>query len=174
LENAQDIIKWLITIGGISILSFIGTIFGLIKSGVMLPKEIESADINNKKSEIDMYAKLEDAWANAIKKSVDWQSKFDGLSADFRVTKEKLDCVEKISKEQDEKIREQNNRILTLESLTELQKNEIIDLTKEVNNYSLWTNALVSQLERVNLKPIKMEEVAGVDSSVGKKDKKIK
>jgi hypothetical protein len=52
-----------------------------------------------------------------------------------------------------------------LETLSETQKCEIGVLTTEVSNYSLWTNALVGQLERVNLKPVKMEEVAGVDTS---------
>jgi hypothetical protein len=167
----------LIAVGGISILSMIGTTFAIIKSGIMFPKEVENADLKNKQIEIDIATQMESMLTNAISKAVDWQTKFDKLDLEFRQTKTELETVRETSINQGELIRVQDCRIEALETLSETQKSEIDSLTKEVGNYSLWTTALVAQLERVNLKPVRMEEVAGVDTSAirGKSDgKKIK
>ena len=177
MDVTKDIVGWFITIGGISILSMIGTIFAIVKSGIMLPKEVEGVDLKNKQVEIDIVYRMEESLSKAIDKSAEWQIKFDKLDCEFRENKNKLDTVQATSIRQEEMIRVQGSRILALETLSETQKFEIDTLTKEVGNYSLWTTALVAQLERVNLKPIRMEEVAGIDVSVirGKSDgKKIK
>ena len=177
MDITKDIVGWLIAVGGISILSMIGTAFAIIKSGIMLPKEVECADLKNKQAEIDIVSRMEETLSRAIDKSAEWQVKFDKLDSEFRKNRVELETIQATSTRQEEMITIQGTRILALETLSETQKCEIDTLTKEVGNYSLWTTALVAQLERVNLKPVRMEEVAGVDVSAirGKSDgKKIK
>jgi translation initiation factor 6 (eIF-6) len=170
LDITKDIVGWLIAVGGISILSMIGTAFAIIKSGIMLPKEVECADLKNKETEISIVSRMEESLSKAIDRTAEWQIKFDKLDAESRQTKAELDAVRETAEVQGERIKIQDERILVLESLSETQKCEIDTLTKEVSNYSLWTNALVAQLERVNLKPVRMEEVEGVDTSAIRKN----
>ena len=174
MDVTKDIVGWFIAIGGISILSMIGTIFAIVKSGIMLSKEVVCADLKNKQTEMDIASQMDTMLTNAMIKAVDWQTKFDKLDLEFRQTKDELETVRETSVNQGELIRVQDARIRALETLSETQKCEIDTLTKEVSNYSLWTTALVAQLERVNLKPVRMEEVAGVDVSAirGKSDGK--
>lgn len=164
MDNAKDIIGWIIAAGGMSILSMIGAVFAIIKSGAMLPKEIEGADLNNKKTETEILQKMQDMLKNAINDTAEWQNKFDKLDCEARNNRDELNNLK------DQTV-EQNERILALETISKDQKQEIIELTAEVNNYYLWTNALVKQLEKAELKPIKMEDVEGVDLSAIRKNK---
>lgn len=164
MDVTKDIVAWIIGIGAASVLSLITGIFAIFRSGKMLPKEIEGADLNNKKTETEILQKMQDMLKNAINDTAEWQNKFDKLDDEFRQTRCELENIK-------EKSLEQNDRIIALEALSKSQKDEIIALTTEVNNYSLWTNALVKQLEIAELKPVKMEDVEGVDLSAIRKNK---
>jgi hypothetical protein len=172
LENAQNVLGWLIGSVATSVISLIAVIITIVKSGIMLPKEIEGADLNNRKTEADILEKMQGILEKSIDKSAEWQIKFDKLDCEARETRDKLEKITEQYDLQDQKLIEQNNRIIALESLSESQKKEIIELTAEVNNYYLWTNALVKQLEKAELKPVKMEEVEGFEPSIVKSSKK--
>jgi hypothetical protein len=174
--TTQNLVIWFIVTGGISIISIITGIITIIKSGKMLPKELDGADLSNKEKDVDIASKMDDLLTNAIAKAVDWQGKFDRLDAESRDNKIKLDTALAMVDSQGKLITIQGERILALEALSETQKCEIIELTTEVSNYALWTTALVKQLEIAELKPVRMEEVAGVDTSAirGKSDGKSK
>jgi hypothetical protein len=174
ITQAQNIIGWIIGIGASSVIAIIIGIFSIIRSGKMLPKELEGADLKNKQTEVDIAAQMDTMLTSAIAKATEWQTKFDRLDSDARDNKLKLSVVQETYARQEDMIKIQGARILALEALSETQKCEIVTLTVEVTNYSLWTTALVAQLERVNLKPVRMEEVDGVDLSAirGKSDGK--
>lgn len=155
---------WLAWIGGGTILSIIGSVIAIIKSGIMLPKEVEGADLNNRKTETEILQKMQEMLKNAINDTAEWQNKFDKLDCEARNNKDELEKLQNKTSQQDE-------RILELETIYKDQKQEIIELTAEVNNYYLWTNALVKQLEKADLKPVRMEDVEGIDLSVIKKSK---
>jgi len=163
---------WFIGSGAISIIAIVTGVIAIIKSGKMLPKELEGADLSNKEKDVDIASKMDDLLTNAIAKAVDWQAKFDKLDCEARENKVKLDTALAMADSQGKLITIQGERILALETLSEKQKDEIVELTTEVSNYSLWTNALVAQLERALLKPVRMEEVTGVDIAAirGKSD----
>lgn len=164
MDVTKDIVAWIIGIGAASVLSLITGIFAIFRSGKMLPKEIEGADLNNKKTETEILQKMQDMLKNAINDTAEWQNKFDKLDCEARNNRDELNNLK------DQTV-EQNERILALETISKSQKQEIIELTAEVNNYYLWTNALVKQLEKAEMKPIKMEDVEGVDLSIIKKNK---
>lgn len=164
MDVTKDIVAWIIGIGAASVLSLITGIFAIFRSGKMLPKEIQCAELNNKKLETEILGKTQEMLNNAVSSAVSWQTRFDKLDDEFRQTRCELENIK-------EKSLEQTDRIIALEALSKSQKDEIIALTTEVNNYSLWTNALVKQLEIAELKPVKMEDVEGVDFSAIRKNK---
>jgi len=150
--DIKEIINWLVGTVIVGIVLIITNIISIIRAGKMMPKELKGADLLNKQTEIDITAKMDTMLGNSIAKALDWQKRFDELDDRFRIQEEELES--------------QKNRIIVLECLSETQKKEINVLTAEVNNYSLWTNALVEQLQKVDLKPIRMEDVDGIDLSV--------
>ncbi len=177
LEITQNLVVWIIGTGIGSVVSIIIGVIAIIRSGKMLPKELEGADLNNKEKDVDIASKMDDLLTNAIAKALDWQAKFDKLDNEARDNTVKLNTVQATADSQGKLLAIQGERILALETLSETQKCEIVELTTEVNNYSLWTNALVAQLERALLKPVRMEEVSGVNTAAirGKSDgKRIK
>jgi len=155
----------------VGILLIITNIVSIIRAGRMMPKELKGIDLSNKEKEIDIASQMDIMLTNSMSKALDWQNKFDALDCKYRDQGEELKKIKLEFESQSSLINLQEKRILALEELSISQKKEIDILMTEVNNYSLWTNALVSQLQKVDLKPIKMEEVDGIDLSILKNNK---
>ena len=167
--DITKITDWVIGSLIVGILLIVTNIISIIRAGKMMPKELKGAELSNKEAEIDIVSKMDATLSNSIERALNLQSKLDDLDKKLRDQNDEICDLGKKIESQNDIIKIQGDKIIALEHLSKSQKEEIDLLTTEVNNYSLWTNALVDQLQNVDLKPIKMEDVEGIDLSIRKK-----
>jgi chromosome segregation ATPase len=152
MDTAQiiELSKWVIAIGIGAIVSTITGVILIIKAGKMMPKDLRSADLTNKEKEADVAAKMNDLADKAAEKAVNLQGKLDELEKKYDSLKVDYDSLK-------EKVVSQENLINKLQC--------------EVNNYKLYTNALIGQIKENNLNPVEMSSLPIEDCTQPKKRK---
>jgi hypothetical protein len=137
-----ELSKWVIGIGFAGIVSTITGIILLIRAGKMLPKDLRGADLNNKEKEADVATKMNDLADRAAEKAVNLQGKLDDLEGKYNSLKVDYDSLK--------------DKVVS-------QENLINKLQCEIDNYKLYTNALIAQIKENNLNPIEMASLPLAD-----------
>ena len=142
IAEVTELFKWVIGIGVLAILSSIASIIGIVRSGRMLPLEVKGAVLDNKEKEVTIADKFEDIANKAADKALKAQGSLDELE---ELMNTKLKILE-------DKIDNQNLKIAE-------QETEIASLKCEINNYKLYTSALIEQLRIANIIPVEISSL---------------
>lgn len=164
MSDAQGFLSWLIPLLATSGIALILGLINLFKSGASVKKEIRSIELENRKRELDISAKVDELSSRNAEKALKTQETLDLVQARLLVL---CDDHEKLKKEY-EVLKADNQKLM---EIVENQKKEIDILVCELNNHKAYINALISQMEKAKLTPIKMENLTLPDCD-GIKDKK--
>lgn len=163
IENITQVVNLVLVVGLISILSAAGMVFGLIKQGKMLKRDVTKADLENeqvelenKQKKLDIAEAMDNLATSAANKAVDAESRLTKLEIAKQVLEETI-------KQQDKKIIAQavtikNNegliktlqeRVLRSETRANEADEEIAKLTCEVKLY----RGLFAQMKEKGILP---------------------
>lgn len=159
ITQVQDFLGWIIGIFATSVVTGIVGIIAIIKSGKMLPKDLRSADLENREKEVDIADKYEILAEKAAQKAIQLQERLDSYeSIQLKIKKDHSSLESKVNNQ--EKIMEKQSLIIEQQALKlEAQEVQIASLICELNNYKIYTRELISQLTQAKLVPIDMENL---------------
>jgi hypothetical protein len=136
----QSLIGWIIGIAGVGILSLIGSLVAIIRSGKMLPKDLRGADLKNEQDEANL-AK--------IYKTVATEAAQETLEINKRVSilEEQVHNQSIIIMQQAETIKIQGEKIDA--------QDEIIALLEcKLSNSEKYNHALIEQMQKKSITPV--------------------
>jgi flagellar motility protein MotE (MotC chaperone) len=159
ITQITELVKWVIAIGFAGIISTITGIILIIKAGKMLPRELKGADLDNKDKEVTIADKFEDIASKAADKALKAQGELDELRDDMQEMRENIRSLEES--------RDAQNTIIAENA------QEIAALKCEINNYKIYTSALIDQLKNANIIPVEMASL-NLENCKDKKSKRKK
>jgi hypothetical protein len=130
-ENVQSVITWIIGSVLLSIVSLIAGIFSVYRSGKILPKEERGMDLDNKIKEAELLDKYKELLNKELETNKDLQQRLD-----------KVEAAQDI-----------------LDGKIEMQEEDIKRLRCELDNARLYNKALIEQMIRNKIVPIKMKDL---------------
>lgn len=164
ITQLKDITGWIIGFLFLNGIAIVTGIFSIIRSGKLLPKEIEEKDLSNKIKEADLASRYEEIANKAAERAIKTQEKFDILDSKIQVITKKVDEQGVIIEEQAKIIKEQARQLLEAEK-------EIDTLKCENTNYKAYISALIQQMKKEEIVPIEMSSLNLDDCSNIKKKK---
>lgn len=167
MSDTQGFLSWLIPLLATSGIALILGLINLFKSGASVKKEIRSIELENRKRELDISAKVDELSSRNAEKALKTQETLDLVQARLLVL---CDEHEKLKKEY-EVLKADNQKLV---EIVENQKQEIDILVCELNNHKAYINALIEQMKKENITPIKMQNLSLPDYDNIKPKKQVK
>lgn len=155
IENIQSLIGWVVGVGIAGIISTIVGVISIIRSGKMLPRDLKSADLENKIRETNLADQYEEIADRAAEKASRMQEKFEVLEVKLDEFKNQLEEQSKIITSQAETIRIQSERI-------DAQDIEIDKLKCEKNNSDIYIQELINQIEHARIVPVNPKDISSI------------
>lgn len=141
----QNIIGWLVGLISTSVITGIIGVYSIIKAGKMLPKDLKSADLDNKIKDLSLSEKYELLAEKSAEKAIGLQARLNEY--------EQVQLKLSIGQEELQRQIEQQNETIG-------KQDKIIDtLICEIENYKIYTNALIAQIKEAQLVPVDMESL---------------
>lgn len=157
----QNLIGWIIGVAAVGVLSLIGSLFAIIRSGKMLPKDLKGADIKNEQDEANLAQTY---------KAIATEAAQDALSLNQRLS----DLEIKVH-EQDILIMQQAETIKLQGEQIAAQDEIIAVLQCKLSNSEKYNKKLIEQMQREKITPIPTVNMylEDCDKAKGKKKKSL-
>lgn len=165
ITQIQGLVYWVVGIFGLSLVSLATGIYGIIRSGKMLPKDLKGADLNNESKEVDIAKLYKSLATEAALETIEVGKRLDDLE-------EKVENQEKIIKNQADIIFTQSERLDMQDKKIEEQDKTISILECKLNNSEQYNKALIEQMQRERITPMSNVNMGMADCDKLSKTKK--
>lgn len=136
-----------------------------------MPKEIKSADLDNRSKEVSIANQYDELATKAAEKTLKTQERLTKIEDDYNNLSIKVTAQEEIMRQQAIIIKEQSSRLDIQEKKIREQEEEITLLKCELNNAQIYNTALIQQMREQSIIPLEMDTVVSEDCQKTKKRK---
>lgn len=173
----QEFVTWLIGGFFVSLVTFIGGVYAIVKSGRMIPREVKGADLKNKQAELDIVKQYDEIATMASDKTLKTQERLDKIEKDYNDLKRSNDALKEnyeFLNNEYTSLREEHDvlkiTVQTQEETIKRQEEEIYTLICELENARMYNDALIQQMKDKQIIPIDIKTLPL--KTTGRKGKK--
>jgi uncharacterized coiled-coil protein SlyX len=156
ITQIQGLIYWVVGIFGVGLVSLVASVYAIIRSKKMFPKELKGADLSNESKEADIAKLYKGLATETALETIEVNKRLNALE-------DKVDVQEEIIRKQANTITTQSERLDLQDIKIEEQSRTISILECKLNNSEQYNKTLIEQMRRENLTPMSSVNMGMVD-----------